>query len=567
MWGSEQPCMNNQADTGVDYITLENDNTDSEMAADVEPESDTAVDVEPESDTALDIEPESDAAVDVEPESDTAADIEPESDTAGDAEPCASSEGSSVPHVGMRFKTADEAYTWYNDYAMRVGFSVRKDRQEKSKRDGEVISRLFVCSKEGKRRDKDPDKENKDKPEQAHTRVGCEAYLMVKRRKRGTLEEFWVVTRFREHHNHDLVSPDKTHSLRSHRKRGRSGAHFRGVHMSSSLTESNAIENGLCNHLSVKGHEAPTKGDGAAADYDYGSDNPEDTSADNPGPRLGMQFRTADEAYAWYIDYARWVGFNVRIDRQEKSKRDGIVISRLFVCSKQGKRRDKYLNKENRSKVEQVETRVGCQAYLMVKRRRGPVEDSWEVTRFQERHNHDLMSPTKCGRRGAKALEDNNMTTSAIEKCWKDIIEGKQTEAKNGQLNTPLTGSIQEGNIGEGNCTGHSNSQTTLHGHEDMDRGGFPSNESGKSRSEKRRKGTKSCSICKRRDHNKRKCPSLKATGDTLQPDNDLHPDMIDSEVIKDRLPNGIMYQDFVHNRGIYRQPASDIVLGFYFGD
>ncbi|KAF3337587.1 Protein FAR1-RELATED SEQUENCE 12 [Carex littledalei] len=41
----------------------------------------------------------------------------------------------SKPYVGMEFNTSEKAYTFYNDYACRVGFSIRKATQGKN-RDG-----------------------------------------------------------------------------------------------------------------------------------------------------------------------------------------------------------------------------------------------------------------------------------------------------------------------------------------------------------------------------------------------------------------------------------------------
>ncbi|XXG60516.1 hypothetical protein AAC387_Pa04g2405 [Persea americana] len=48
---------------------------------------------------------------------------------------------------------------------------------------------------------------------------------------------------------------------------------------------------------------------------------------------------------------------------------------------------------------------------------------------------------------------------------------------------------------------------------------------------EKQRKGTKSCSICKGHDHNKRKCPTLKGIGHSQQPESDAHLHLSDSHL------------------------------------
>ncbi|KAJ8638669.1 hypothetical protein MRB53_012936 [Persea americana] len=361
-------------------------------------------------------------------------------------------ENSSGLCLGMQFKTADDAYRWYNDYARRVGFSVRIDRQERSRRDGEVISRVFVCSREGKRRVKDANKEKKTNTEQVNARVGCQAYLMVKRR-RGPVEDCWEVTRFHELHNHDLVPPTKVPFLRSHKRRPPSTENYIENIPNSRIHEDNnssspvegAASSGNCVAL-----EETATGSGVAdpvlnaepstdeADtlVEYMGQKPNSAESEPPlevdpcptlggdsSPRLGMRFNTADDAYTWYNDYARRVGFSVRINHQEKSRRDGEVISRSFVCSREGQRREK-LNREKRRKVEP--TRIGCQAYLKVKRRRNPAEDFWVVTKFHKPHNHDLMCPNKAillrsHRRIRRSMQ------SSIENFQNPFVSGDNT--------------------------------------------------------------------------------------------------------------------------------------------
>ncbi|XP_039117538.1 putative protein FAR1-RELATED SEQUENCE 10 [Dioscorea cayenensis subsp. rotundata] len=44
-----------------------------------------------------------------------------------------------APHVGMLFDSMDEAYDYYNQYAYKKGFSVKKGAIRKSEKDGNVI--------------------------------------------------------------------------------------------------------------------------------------------------------------------------------------------------------------------------------------------------------------------------------------------------------------------------------------------------------------------------------------------------------------------------------------------
>lgn len=119
------------------------------------------------------------------------------------------------PYEGMEFESEEAAKAFYNSYARRVGFSTRVSMSRRSRRDGAIIQRSFVCAKEGFRVDKDktarPD--TRVKRPRAETRVGCKAMLVVKIRDSGR----WVVSTFIKEHNHELVPPDKVHCLRSHR--------------------------------------------------------------------------------------------------------------------------------------------------------------------------------------------------------------------------------------------------------------------------------------------------------------------------------------------------------------
>ncbi|KAL9323704.1 hypothetical protein ACSQ67_008561 [Phaseolus vulgaris] len=114
-----------------------------------------------------------------------------------------------VPKLGMGFDSDEHAYEFYNTYAGRVGFSVRKDYVNRSKIDGAVASRRFTCFREGfrqkDRRDMNPKRPRKD------TRIGCLAQLVISRQPDGR----YHVTHFEEKHNHELVAACRVHLLRS----------------------------------------------------------------------------------------------------------------------------------------------------------------------------------------------------------------------------------------------------------------------------------------------------------------------------------------------------------------
>lgn len=115
------------------------------------------------------------------------------------------------PIVGMVFYSEEEAYNFYNSYARKRGFSVRKGHLSRRK-DGSVQCRHYMCSNEGKRQQHPTHITKKPRPLE---RTSCLARIEFTVNR----ENIWVVKRFVDDHNHSLASPDKTYLLRSHRKR------------------------------------------------------------------------------------------------------------------------------------------------------------------------------------------------------------------------------------------------------------------------------------------------------------------------------------------------------------
>ncbi|XP_059659090.1 protein FAR1-RELATED SEQUENCE 5-like [Cornus florida] len=118
-----------------------------------------------------------------------------------------------TPKLNMQFDTEDEAYDFYNAYGGKVGFSIRKDYANKSRKTGNITTSKFVCSKQGFRV-----KEKRDihtrKP-RAETRTGCGALMQIRYdRKKGK----YVVYNFVESHNHPMIIEECTHMMPSQRR-------------------------------------------------------------------------------------------------------------------------------------------------------------------------------------------------------------------------------------------------------------------------------------------------------------------------------------------------------------
>ncbi|XP_020271473.1 protein FAR1-RELATED SEQUENCE 5-like [Asparagus officinalis] len=126
-------------------------------------------------------------------------------------ETAANSVNAPKPLLGMKFNSHEEAYNYYNSYALLMGFGIRKSSVNYSHKTREVVDRKFVCDKEGY-------KSNSGKieiPLRRETRVGCKAMMRVKLLE----DKSWEVTGFvEEHTNHVLSSPDKAKMHRSHQQ-------------------------------------------------------------------------------------------------------------------------------------------------------------------------------------------------------------------------------------------------------------------------------------------------------------------------------------------------------------
>ncbi|KAL6313815.1 hypothetical protein AAG906_010234 [Vitis piasezkii] len=109
----------------------------------------------------------------------------------------------------LQFDRIDEAETFYNMLARVAGFSIRKDDLKRDK-NGDIISRKWVCSREGQRATKFIENDKRQREPRSLTRVGCEAAFRVGlNRKDGK----WIVKEFIGDHNHNLVDAINTQFL------------------------------------------------------------------------------------------------------------------------------------------------------------------------------------------------------------------------------------------------------------------------------------------------------------------------------------------------------------------
>ncbi|XP_058071649.1 protein FAR1-RELATED SEQUENCE 5-like [Magnolia sinica] len=304
------------------------------------------------------------------------------------------------PYEGMEFESEEAARIFYNKYAMSIGFGSRISRNRRSRKDGETIARNFVCCKEGYRLRKDEDNDGRIRRHRAVTREGCGAMITVKKTNLGK----WVVSKFVKEHNHVLLSPSEVRSLRSHR------------------VITNPPKKLDAEIQVAKEMEMIESLEGNA----------------NLDPYEGMELESEDAARIFYSAYARRIGFRSRISKNRRSRKDGEVIARKFVCYKEGYRAKKHENKKNRIYRPRAVTREGCEAMIYVKKMDS---GKWVITKFVKEHSHPLLDPTKM-----RSVRSNGNASDASKNPI-SVSEGERTSASE---MTPAVGARSSGIINSG---------------------------------------------------------------------------------------------------------------------
>ncbi|KAJ7959690.1 Protein far-red impaired response 1-like [Quillaja saponaria] len=122
----------------------------------------------------------------------------------------------------------------------------------------------------------------------------------------------------------------------------------------------------------------------------------EDTNLE---PISGMEFESHGEAYSFYQEYARSIGFNTAIQNSRRSKTSREFIDAKFACSRYGTKRE-YDKSFNRPRARQPKhdsenstgrrscSKTDCKASMHVKRR---TDGKWVIHSFVREHNHDLL--------------------------------------------------------------------------------------------------------------------------------------------------------------------------------
>lgn len=119
------------------------------------------------------------------------------------------------PYVGMVFKSDEDAFEYYRNFARRNGFSVRKERSRLSPQLG-IYKRDFVCYRSGfaPMRKKSAGEHHRDRKS---VRCGCDAKMYLSKEVMDGVSQ-WCVVQFSNVHNHELLEDEQVRLLPAYRK-------------------------------------------------------------------------------------------------------------------------------------------------------------------------------------------------------------------------------------------------------------------------------------------------------------------------------------------------------------
>ncbi|KAJ7967827.1 Protein FAR1-RELATED SEQUENCE 10 [Quillaja saponaria] len=127
----------------------------------------------------------------------------------------AASDSMVAPYVGMVFKSDEDAFEYYGNFARKNGFSIRKERSRLSPQLG-VYKRDFVCYRSGFApvKKKSTGEHHRDRKS---VRCGCDAKMYLSKEVVDGVSQ-WFVVQFSNVHNHELLEDDLVRLLPAYRK-------------------------------------------------------------------------------------------------------------------------------------------------------------------------------------------------------------------------------------------------------------------------------------------------------------------------------------------------------------
>ncbi|KAK0591076.1 hypothetical protein LWI29_035333 [Acer saccharum] len=144
-------------------------------------------------------------------------------------------------------------------------------------------------------------------------------------------------------------------------------------------------------------------------------DDPATFTSLQPSDVIGKEFASVEDAEAFYKNYSLFVGFSIRKDEMRRD-RFGMITIRRWVCSKQGYREQKWLDKTEKKREPRGQTREGCRAAMKIKLERNSMV--WVVREFVKEHTHNLSPPNHIQLRSHRNVKDSEI---AQLQSWRTV--------------------------------------------------------------------------------------------------------------------------------------------------
>ncbi|KAL9154055.1 hypothetical protein ABFS82_10G088300 [Erythranthe guttata] len=104
-----------------------------------------------------------------------------------------------MPRNGMEFESKETAYSFYNEYARKIGFGITIKSSRRSKKSGKFIDIKIACSRFGSNRHSNTAISPKSCP-----KTDCKASMHIKKIPDGK----WYICNFVQEHNHEIRPDD-----------------------------------------------------------------------------------------------------------------------------------------------------------------------------------------------------------------------------------------------------------------------------------------------------------------------------------------------------------------------
>ncbi|XP_057511652.1 protein FAR-RED IMPAIRED RESPONSE 1-like [Actinidia eriantha] len=148
----------------------------------------------------------------------------------------------------------------------------------------------------------------------------------------------------------------------------------------------------------------------------------------NVEPNDGMEFESKEDAFSFYKEYAKSVGFAAIIKASRRSRITGNFIDAKFVCTRYGSKQESTTSetlapvpnadrtasiplKKKRGRMSRSWSKTDCKACMHVKRSQ---YGRWVVRTFIKEHNHEIFPDQAYYFRGHRNIDLGNSNVDAL---------------------------------------------------------------------------------------------------------------------------------------------------------